>query len=80
MFGLVGHPGDRKVEVRYVDFGDKKILSVSDLRKIKNEFFALPSMVITQLLFDQLLFCIAVGTTTKKPTATAHWLSSNNHF
>ena len=47
-----GHPGGRKVEVRYVDFGNKKILSVSDLRKIKDEFFALPSMVRTQHLTD----------------------------
>lgn len=51
----VGHPGGRKVEVRYVDFGNNKILSVSDLRKIKNEFFALPSMVRTYL-FDQMVF------------------------
>ncbi|XP_026232525.1 RING finger protein 17 isoform X2 [Anabas testudineus] len=43
---VIGHPGGRKVEVRYVDFGNNKILSVSDLRKIKNEFFALPSMAI----------------------------------
>ncbi|XP_044072779.1 RING finger protein 17 isoform X2 [Siniperca chuatsi] len=43
---VIGHPGARKVEVRYVDFGNKNILSVSDLRKIKDEFFALPSMAI----------------------------------
>ncbi|XP_022595844.1 RING finger protein 17 [Seriola dumerili] len=41
---VIGHPGGRKVEVRFVDFGNKKILSVSDLKKIKDEFFALPSM------------------------------------
>ena len=52
----VGHPGGRKVEVRYVDFGNKKILSVSDLRKIKDEFFALPSMVRAQYLICQLIF------------------------
>uniref|UniRef100_UPI0037E8DC3E RING finger protein 17 n=1 Tax=Semicossyphus pulcher TaxID=241346 RepID=UPI0037E8DC3E len=43
---VIGHPEGGKVEVRYVDFGNKKILSVSDLRKIKDEFFALPSMAI----------------------------------
>ncbi|MEQ2234971.1 hypothetical protein ILYODFUR_036878, partial [Ilyodon furcidens] len=42
---VIGHPGGRKVEVRYVDFGNKQIVSVSDLRKIKDEFFALPAMV-----------------------------------
>ncbi|KAI4806017.1 hypothetical protein KUCAC02_010609 [Chaenocephalus aceratus] len=40
------NPAGKKVEVQYVDFGIKKILSVSDLRKIKDEFFALPSMAI----------------------------------
>ncbi|XP_042350877.1 RING finger protein 17-like [Plectropomus leopardus] len=49
---VIGHPGGRKVEVRYVDFGNKKILSVSDLRKIKDEFFALPSMAIPCCLSD----------------------------
>ncbi|XP_063744191.1 RING finger protein 17 isoform X1 [Eleginops maclovinus] len=43
---VVGHPAGKKVEVQYVDFGNKKIVSVSDLRKIKDEFFALPSMAI----------------------------------
>ncbi|XP_040913538.1 RING finger protein 17 [Toxotes jaculatrix] len=46
------HPGGRKVEVRYVDFGNKKILSVSDLRKIKDEFFALPTMAVHCCLSD----------------------------
>lgn len=41
----VGIPGGRKVEVQFVDFGNNKILSVNDLRKIKDEFFALPAMV-----------------------------------
>ncbi|KAM6978397.1 RING finger protein 17 [Tautogolabrus adspersus] len=49
---VIGHPGGRKVEVRYVDFGNKRILSVSDLRKIKDEFFALPSMAIQCCLSD----------------------------
>ncbi|XP_045910588.1 RING finger protein 17 isoform X2 [Micropterus dolomieu] len=49
---IIGHPGGRKVEVRYVDFGNKNILSVSDLRKIKDEFFALPSKAIHCCLSD----------------------------
>ncbi|XP_051260855.1 RING finger protein 17 [Dicentrarchus labrax] len=49
---VIGHPGGRKVEVQYVDFGNKNILSVSDLRKIKDEFFALPSMAIHCCLSD----------------------------
>lgn len=42
---LSGFPGGRMVEVRYVDFGYRKTLSVKDLRQIKDEFFALPEMV-----------------------------------
>ncbi|XP_037542654.1 RING finger protein 17 [Nematolebias whitei] len=49
---VIGHPGGRKVEVRYVDFGNKAVLSVSDLRKIKDEFFALPAMAIHCCLTD----------------------------
>ncbi|KAK2905757.1 hypothetical protein Q8A73_009700 [Channa argus] len=49
---VIGHPGGRKVEVQYMDFGNKNILSVSDLRKIKDEFFALPSMAIHCCLSD----------------------------
>ncbi|KAF3843527.1 hypothetical protein F7725_002376 [Dissostichus mawsoni] len=45
-FNIYCNPAGKKVEVQYVDFGIKKILSVSDLRKIKDEFFALPSMAI----------------------------------
>lgn len=36
------------MEVQFVDFGNRKILSVSDLRKLKNEFFALPARVRAQ--------------------------------
>lgn len=43
--GFLGHPGGRKVEVRYVDFGNESTVFVSDLRKLKDEFFALPIMV-----------------------------------
>uniref|UniRef100_A0A3Q1GIU1 Ring finger protein 17 n=1 Tax=Acanthochromis polyacanthus TaxID=80966 RepID=A0A3Q1GIU1_9TELE len=49
---VIGHPGERKVEVQYVDFGNKSILSVNDLRKIKDEFFALPAMAIHCCLSD----------------------------
>lgn len=33
------------VQVQYVDFGNKDVLSVNDLRQIKDEFLALPAMV-----------------------------------
>lgn len=36
------------MEVQFVDLGNRKILSVSDLRKIKDEFFALPARVRPQ--------------------------------
>ncbi|CAJ1079084.1 RING finger protein 17 isoform X4 [Xyrichtys novacula] len=49
---VIGHLGERKVEVRYVDFGNKKILPVCDLRKIKDEFFALPALAIPCYLPD----------------------------
>ncbi|XP_055086710.1 RING finger protein 17 [Periophthalmus magnuspinnatus] len=49
---ITGHPGGRKVEVVYVDFGNKEILPVTDLRKIKDEFFALPAMAIHCCLSD----------------------------
>lgn len=35
------------VEVQYVDFGNRDILSVKDLRQIKDEFLTLPAMVRT---------------------------------
>lgn len=54
----VGHPGGRKVEVQYVDFGNKNILPVSDLRKIKDEFFALPSMVRTDHRIHLVIFLL----------------------
>uniref|UniRef100_I3KFC3 Ring finger protein 17 n=1 Tax=Oreochromis niloticus TaxID=8128 RepID=I3KFC3_ORENI len=49
---VMGHPGGRNVEVQFVDFGNRKILSVSDLRKIKDEFFALPARAIHCCLSD----------------------------
>ncbi|KAG9330401.1 hypothetical protein JZ751_025522 [Albula glossodonta] len=37
--------GVRLVEVRYVDFGNKMTIPMSDIRKLKDEFFTLPAMV-----------------------------------
>lgn len=42
---IIGHPGDGQVEILYVDFGNKKVVSVKDLRRIKDELFALPILV-----------------------------------
>lgn len=42
---IIGHPGDGQVEILYVDLGNKKVVPVKDLRRIKDEFFALPIMV-----------------------------------
>lgn len=33
------------MEILYVDLGNKKVLPVKDLRRIKDDFFALPIMV-----------------------------------
>ncbi|XP_028991937.1 RING finger protein 17 [Betta splendens] len=41
-----GQEESGKVEVQYVDFGNKEVVPFSDLRTIKDEFFALPSMAI----------------------------------
>ncbi|XP_056292563.1 RING finger protein 17-like [Pseudoliparis swirei] len=49
---VTGHPGGRQVEVQYVDFGNKKLVSVSDLRKIKDEFFSVPSRAMHCCLSD----------------------------
>ncbi|XP_077073070.1 RING finger protein 17 isoform X4 [Siphateles boraxobius] len=49
---VTGFPGGRMVEVRYVDFGYRKTLSVKDLRQIKDEFFALPEMALWCSLND----------------------------
>ncbi|XP_054643204.1 RING finger protein 17 [Dunckerocampus dactyliophorus] len=51
---VIGHPGDRKVEVHYIDFGKKATVLVSDLRKIKDEFFSLPVLAIRCCLADVL--------------------------
>ncbi|XP_052004314.1 RING finger protein 17 [Xyrauchen texanus] len=49
---VTGFPGGQRVEVRYVDFGYRKTLSVKDLRQIKDEFFALPEMAVWCTLSD----------------------------
>ncbi|KAM6970584.1 RING finger protein 17 [Aplochiton taeniatus] len=49
---VMGHCGGRKVEVLFVDTGNRKVLSVYDLRKIRDEFFALPAMAIKCCLVD----------------------------
>ncbi|XP_066515658.1 RING finger protein 17-like isoform X2 [Hoplias malabaricus] len=51
---VTGFPGGRMVEVQYVDFGNKKTLSVNDLRQIKDDFFALPAMAVWCSLTDVL--------------------------
>ncbi|XP_046903761.1 RING finger protein 17 [Hypomesus transpacificus] len=51
---VIGHPGGRHVEVSFVDFGNKKVLSVNHLRKMKDEFFALPAMALRCCLADVL--------------------------
>ncbi|KAG7331453.1 hypothetical protein KOW79_005422 [Hemibagrus wyckioides] len=43
---VTGFPGGQKVEIQYVDFGNKETLSVKDLRQIKNEFLSLPAMAL----------------------------------
>ncbi|XP_056144863.1 RING finger protein 17 [Lampris incognitus] len=49
---ITSFPGVRKVEVQYMDFGNKQILSFRDLRKIKDEFFDLPAKAIRCCLSD----------------------------
>lgn len=47
---IIGHPGDGQVEIFYVDFGRRKVVPVTDLRRIKDEFFALPIMVSSRVI------------------------------
>ncbi|ROI57083.1 RING finger protein 17 [Anabarilius grahami] len=49
---VTGFPGGQMVQVRYVDFGYRKTLSVKELRQIKDEFFALPEMALWCSLSD----------------------------
>ncbi|XP_075996283.1 RING finger protein 17 [Genypterus blacodes] len=43
---VIGFVADRMVEVLYVDVGNRKVLSVCELRKMKEDFFVLPVMAI----------------------------------
>nr|XP_014353439.1 PREDICTED: RING finger protein 17 isoform X1 [Latimeria chalumnae] len=43
---VVGLPGHREVEVKYVDFGNVAKVTVKDLRKIKDDFLSLPEKAI----------------------------------
>nr|XP_028582096.1 LOW QUALITY PROTEIN: RING finger protein 17 [Podarcis muralis] len=43
---VVGLPGHQEVEVKYVDFGNTAKINVQDMRKIKDEFLALPAKAI----------------------------------
>ncbi|KAK0152641.1 RING finger protein 17 [Merluccius polli] len=49
---ITGMLAARSVEVQFVDMGNKKVVSVSELRKIKDEFFSLPAMAIQCCLAD----------------------------
>ncbi|XP_035378869.1 RING finger protein 17 [Electrophorus electricus] len=49
---VTGFSGGQLVEVRYVDFGNKTTLPVTNLRQIKDEFFALPAMALWCSLAD----------------------------
>ncbi|XP_061648173.1 RING finger protein 17 isoform X1 [Phyllopteryx taeniolatus] len=51
---VIGHPGGRNVEVRCIDYGHKTMVFVSDLRKMKDEFFSLPTLAIQCCLSDVL--------------------------
>ncbi|XP_037383279.1 RING finger protein 17 isoform X2 [Talpa occidentalis] len=43
---VVGLPGHREVEVKYVDFGNTAKITVKDMRKIKDEFLSPPEKAI----------------------------------
>ncbi|XP_061660297.1 LOW QUALITY PROTEIN: RING finger protein 17 [Syngnathoides biaculeatus] len=49
---VMGHPRSRNVAVRSIDYGHKTVLSASDLRKMKDEFFSLPTLAIQCCLSD----------------------------
>ncbi|XP_057707623.1 RING finger protein 17 isoform X1 [Corythoichthys intestinalis] len=51
---VIGHAGGQTVEVQYIDLGLKASVFVSDLRKIKDEFFFLPAQAIQCCLSDVL--------------------------
>ncbi|XP_054830421.1 RING finger protein 17 [Eublepharis macularius] len=43
---VIGLPGHRKAEVKYVDYGNTAKINVKDMRKIKDEFLATPAKAI----------------------------------
>ncbi|XP_042317049.1 RING finger protein 17 isoform X2 [Sceloporus undulatus] len=43
---VVGLPGHQEVEVKYVDFGNTAKIKMNEMRKIKDEFLALPAKAI----------------------------------
>ncbi|XP_061484603.1 RING finger protein 17 isoform X2 [Rhineura floridana] len=43
---VIGLPGHQEVEVKYVDFGNTAKINVKEMRKIKDEFLALPAKAI----------------------------------
>ena len=42
---VIGLPGRRRVQVRYVDFGNMELVPYWKLRKITEKFMRLPTMV-----------------------------------
>uniref|UniRef100_A0A8D0C1J0 Ring finger protein 17 n=1 Tax=Salvator merianae TaxID=96440 RepID=A0A8D0C1J0_SALMN len=52
---VIGLPGRQEVEVKYVDFGNTAKIRVEEMRKIKDEFLALPAKVRTSIYLDFLL-------------------------
>ncbi|XP_063161871.1 RING finger protein 17 [Candoia aspera] len=43
---VIGLPGHQEVEVKYVDFGNTAKINIKEMRKIKDEFLALPAKAI----------------------------------
>ncbi|XP_058886232.1 RING finger protein 17 isoform X2 [Acipenser ruthenus] len=49
---IIGFPGSRAIEVKFVDFGNTSQVSINHIRKIKDDFFVLPEMAIQCSLAD----------------------------
>ncbi|XP_076358690.1 RING finger protein 17-like isoform X2 [Tachypleus tridentatus] len=49
---VISLPGDSKVEVRYVDFGNTEVLPYWDLHKITDDYMKLPAQAISCSLSD----------------------------
>ncbi|RXN01480.1 RING finger protein 17 [Acipenser ruthenus] len=47
---IIGFPGSRAIEVKFVDFGNTSQVSINHIRKIKDDFFVLPEMVSFNLI------------------------------